>query len=188
MTLKTFLVYWGTYRSSTNRYPISPLKLSQQLRPSRQRLMTPNILVQLLDFARGHLRRRMQWMWRNHSPEWSSWPNKSPWSIQAAFVPVRMERDRTTESWSTDSVFPAVQSGPCSDAVYVAGRFITGVHYVVMQLSRLLYSCLPAPDSAFLHSQDVVNTFTHMASERFITHGPSVVFIHTSNSISSLSI
>lgn len=37
-------------------------------------------------------------------------------------------------------------------------------------------------------TQDMVNTFTHVASERFITRGPSVIFIHTSNSISSLSI
>lgn len=100
--------------------------------------------------------------------------------------PVKMERDRTTENWNTASIFFSVQSGPCSDAVYTADRFITGVHYAVMQLSRLLYSRLPAPDSAFLYTQDVVNTFTHMASERFITHSPPVIFIHMSNSISSL--
>lgn len=57
-----------------------------------------------------------------------------------------------------------------------------------MQLSRLQDSSLPAPDSAFLHPQDVVNTFTHIASERFITQGPSEISIHTSNSISSLPI
>lgn len=41
-----------------------PLQLSQQLRPSSPRLMTVNILVPLLDFARGHLGRRALWMWR----------------------------------------------------------------------------------------------------------------------------
>lgn len=57
-----------------------------------------------------------------------------------------------------------------------------------MQLSRPLCPSLPAPDSALLHAQEVVNTFSHMANERFITHSSSVVFIGTSNSIPHLSI
>lgn len=35
-------------------------------------------------------------------------------------------------------------------------------------------------------TQDVVNTFTHITSERFITRRLCVISIHTSNSISSL--
>lgn len=37
---------------------------------------------------------------------------------------------------------------------------MTGIHYAVMQLSGATHSSLlPAPDSALLHPQDVVNSF-----------------------------
>ena len=65
----------------------------------------------------------------------------------------RRWRQRGRQWLGAEWVFLSVQSGPCSDAVYTPGRFITGVHYAVMQLSRLLYSSLPAPDSAFLHTR-----------------------------------
>lgn len=43
-----------------------------------------------------------------------------------------------------------MEAPPCGDAVYAAGRFISSVHYAIMELPELLYFSLPAPDSAFL--------------------------------------
>lgn len=43
-----------------------------------------------------------------------------------------------------------MEAPPCGDAVYAAGRFISSVHYAIMELPELLYFTLPAPDSAFL--------------------------------------
>lgn len=180
-------MYWGTYSSSTNRYTIFPLKLSQQLQPSRQRLMTLNIFCSITWFCSRSFGANNAMNLKNHSPEWSSWPYKSTWSIPALkrFVLVKMERNRKTESWSTVSVFFSVQSGPCSDAVYAAGRF--------MPLCRSPGYCTPAcqlliqPFYTLTLNQDVENTFTHMASERFTTDRWSISnFIHTPNSTSVL--
>lgn len=120
---------------------------------------------------------------KNHSPELSSWPYKGAWSIQAVkrLCPCEdgeRRNDRELErslSRLHRSIWTMLQ---CCTA---AGRFITGVLYAVMQPSRLLYpACqlLIQPFYTLAVTQAVVNTFIHMASERFINHTPSVIFIH----------
>lgn len=77
------------------------------------------------------------------------------------------------------------------DHVLMLYRLLAALWLVYfVQLCRLLYSSLPAPDSAFLHtccdSRCVEYLHSH-GRQKFINHGPSVIS-HTSNSTSCLSI